>query len=94
MVEMLSSISAQIYFPKNKALQYLLILEHLNSVVPSHTTVGGTASNKNDLSLASLGLQDGSSTKGTGASQTRLVSEGKGSSLSGENRGKHDGGQL
>lgn len=67
--------------------QYLLILEHLNGVVPSHTTVGGTASNKNDLRLASLGLQDRRGAKCTGASRTGLVSEGKGSSLSSENRG-------
>ena len=52
----------------------LLIFEHLNGVVPSHSSVGGSASNKDNFGLSILGKIDGLSGIGAGGGFGNSVS--------------------
>ena len=46
--------------------QYLLLLEHLDGVVPSHAAVGGAAADKDDLGLTFLGVHGRGAGNGAG----------------------------
>ena len=74
--------------PPPKKICHSLFLEHLNSVVPSHTTVRRTTANQNDFGL-SLGSQHGGRrADGPGCKGTR----GHGASSKGSDGTEHGGG--
>jgi hypothetical protein len=83
------------YLPSKytSSYRYVLVFQHLNSVVPSHTTIGGTASNQNDFGLSFLSKQHGASTIGTGSNSrgNTCTVEGESDSSSGSEREQHGG---
>ena len=67
-----------------------LVFKHLNGVVPSHTTVGSSASDENDFSLSVLGKHEVTAGKSTACHVANLRAD-KGGGLTSSEGGKHGG---
>ena len=52
------------------SLNHLLLIEHLDGVVPAHTAVGGATADEDDLGLSLVGGIHGRGTVGTGGNGT------------------------